>query len=296
MNGFHEFPIPFIAGLFGLLSVAWNRGRRLTRDIGTRDSVPLHLTLLALGWIAYLPQLVTRGGLPHYFAPSAPVFSALAAGIVGSLWSRRTLRRFVVPAMAAMVMLQGAAFYTDTGWTQSRAPLDALRSVADVVRRVTPPEKRVVTLDLAVTVEAHRKTPDELAMGPWSYWRTIDFEEASRLRVLRTDMFWWLLFRSDVSTVVLTDFSVGVLLDGALFGCRSRPFSEQELKWAFPELTGFDLVEIAIVPSFGPTYILQRNETPREYPRLPVGWVRPSCQDLTERSPYRSPITSGETR
>lgn len=288
MRGFHEFPVPFLAGLFGLSYLAWNRSGGLFRSVGTNVASPLYLhTLLALGWTAYLPQLVTRVVFPHYFVPSAAVLSAFAAGVVGSLWSRRRLRRIVFPLGASLVFLQWAAYYTGDWWSEHPPPFDALRSTAEVVRSVTPENERVFTLDLTVTVEAHRNTPDELAMGPWSYWRTLDHEEASRLGVVRTDSIWWLLLRSNVSTVVLTDFSLGVLLKGTMFGCVAQPLSEQELKWAIPELSRFDLVEVTTLPEFGPTYILRKAKAPAEPPRLPVGWVRPRCEDLATRSPYR---------
>ncbi len=286
-----EFPVTFLAGVAGLAAVG---AAGVARSRGRRDiPLPVRQTaiLVFLGWTVYAAQFVPRWVWPEYFVPSAAVFAALGASLMARLAARSETARIAAPILAALLSVQLLQFYagyvdmSDAG----SGNLGLVRSLGTAVRDVTPAGKTVVTLDSLTTLESGRRMPVQLTMGVFGYWPRIDFSEAQEHKIVTDYSYWWLISHPDVATVVLSDLTLTLVLEGHVGPCRpSEPLSADELKAAIPELAGFELARVwdpdSKAPFLnGPFYFFGRQPGPPEpSPPLPVGWTRPTCKDLVE--------------
>jgi hypothetical protein len=260
-----QFPVAFAAGLAGcawLGVAAWRWLRRRT-VVGAGVS-PL-LVLFGLAAASYLPQLAPRHTYDLYFVPSAAVI-AIAVAIVVGRW-RASLANVTpaVIAVIALIFLQVLSFSTgDALYTRgSDTDGERLRTVARVVHDVTPSGRQVITLDLAVALEAHREVPDEFSMGIFAYYPRLSDNAARHHGVVNERLFRALLERHDVSTVVLSDLVLGIMFERHWGGLEpNRVLSEAELQRLIPELSQFRLTFTGppLARGFGgPTYVLTRR-------------------------------------
>ncbi len=260
-----RFPVTFAAGLLGSLwagvaALRWLRWRRVVEP----GAWPA-LALVGLAMACFLPLLAPRTFNDIYFVPSA-VLIAIAVAIVVGRW-RASLADTTPAVIAAVVLvsLQLLPFNADYGqYTRGNDPdLARLRAVAQAVRDATPPGKQVVTLDLAVALEAGRDVPDELSMGIFAYYPQQPDDVARRRGLVNLRLFRGLLNRPNVSAAVLSDYSLGVLLSRC--SCAYSPnrvLTEAELKGLIPELSQFRL-SFTGPPLYGgfsrgSTYVLRR--------------------------------------
>ncbi|TAK62799.1 MAG: hypothetical protein EPO22_07135 [Dehalococcoidia bacterium] len=259
-----QFPMAFAAGVTGGVWLGVTAWRWLRVRTVVAYSPPI--VLFGLAAASYLPQFAPRHTYDVYFVPSAAVI-AIAVAIVVGRW-RESLADVtpVAIVIAALIGLQALWFSTGFALHARSSDTDGerLRTVARVVHDETPPGQEVITLDLAVALEAHRDVPDELSMGIFAYYPRLSDEAARQHGVVNERLFRALLERPAVSTVVLSDPVLGIMFKRQWGGFEPlRDLSEAELQRLIPELSRFRLTYTGppIYAGFGggSTYVLSRR-------------------------------------
>ena len=110
---------------------------------------------------------------------------------------------------------------------KAQTSLANLRTAAVWVRGATKSTDLLLTEDAYLAVEAGRRVPQGLELGPFSYYPDMDRERAARLRVLNREMMWRLLKSTPAPVAALSEWSFAI---GAPAVAELSP-EEQETLW-----------------------------------------------------------------
>ena len=159
------------------------------------------LTVLIVAW------LFRRGTNPVRQAG----FAVLAAGMV---------------SMSSPMLQQWAVYGQDRFWSvkKERTELSKLRFMAEEINLLDPGGSTLLTQDLYLAVEAGRKVPEGLEMGPFSYFPDLSTAEAKARHVMNTEMLEQLLASAPTEVAAFSGYAFAV----AAPKCDEVPFDRQK--------------------------------------------------------------------
>ena len=159
------------------------------------------LTVLIVAW------LFRRGGVPVRLAG----FAVLAAGMVSA---------------SSPMLQQWMVYGQDRFWShpKERTELSKLRFMAEEINLLDPGGSMLLTQDLYLAVEAGRKVPEGLEMGPFSYFPDLPTNEARARHVMNTETLEKLLADAPANVAAFSGYAFAI----AAPKCDEVPFERQK--------------------------------------------------------------------
>jgi hypothetical protein len=190
-------------------------------------------TLPGLLWMAVAALTLVHGAAPFpyedYQVFVYPLFAAALAVGVSRLGGRRSGCAASAPAAGTRVaglclavsLLAAFASPINQAWfvagpdrvwwpLKPRTALQTLRVAADWVRRATGPADLLLTQDTYLAVEAGRRVPDGLEMGPFSYCPEMPAARAARLHVLNADAMQALILSAPAPVAAFSEWAFAI--------------------------------------------------------------------------------------
>jgi hypothetical protein len=243
--------------LFGAALVAWRlwAPRRAETDSAGEGEEPRWpgLWLLSFGAV-FGVQLLSPYPYDDYQVPVVPLLAAaVAAGAVRvtpAPW--RAALVWVAAACAFMAVVASPMnqdwflLRQDRFWVVKRSPSDLakLRRVAAQLREEVPAGGELLTQDTYLAVEARRRVPAGLEMGPFGYFPELDDATAQRCHVLNRAGLLRLLGKTDAPLAAFSGYALAI---GAPSMRELSPEAQAELWQAVA--SRYDPVET--IPDFG---------------------------------------------
>ena len=159
------------------------------------------LTVLIVVWV------LRRGVSPIRQAG----FAVLAAGMVSA---------------SSPMLQQWAVYGQDRFWShpKERTELSKLRFMAEEINLLDPGGSTLLTQDLYLAVEAGRKVPAGLEMGPFSYFPDLSSDAARARHVMNTEMLEKLLADAPANVAAFSGYAFAI----AAPKCDEVPFDRQK--------------------------------------------------------------------
>ncbi len=159
------------------------------------------LTVLIVVWV------LRRGVSPIRQAG----FAVLAAGMVSA---------------SSPMLQQWAVYGQDRFWShpKERTELSKLRFMAEEINLLDPGGSMLLTQDLYLAVEAGRKVPAGLEMGPFSYFPDLSSDAARARHVMNTEMLEKLLAAAPANVAAFSGYAFAI----AAPKCDEVPFDRQK--------------------------------------------------------------------
>ena len=138
-------------------------------------------------------------------------FAVLAAGMV---------------SMSSPMLQQWAVYGQDRFWSvkKERTELSKLRFMAEEINLLDPGGSTLLTQDLYLAVEAGRKVPEGLEMGPFSYFPDISTAAAKSRHVMNTELLEQLLASAPTEVAAFSGYAFAI----AAPKCDEVPFERQK--------------------------------------------------------------------
>lgn len=213
---------PVVLGVAAALGVVWVVKRDWLKE-QERDDARLPLLGLMLASVAGVGLVHWAAPFPYddYQVTLAPLLATvLAVGLV------RVADRLqaVVPATVVLGLISvvgvcGSPMIQnwfirgqDRIWwrMKTRPPLAVLQSVAREVKAMAGADRRLLTQDLYLAVEAGLEVPDGMALGPFCYYPGWDTARAGRLHVLNRERLAALLEQDPPSIAVFSGYGLAI--------------------------------------------------------------------------------------
>jgi len=188
------------------------------------------------------------GGVSEEKASRAAWFALLVAGLA---------------SFSSPLLQEWATYDQDRFWSQKKemTELAKVRAVGAEIEALDPGGKDLLTQDLYLAVETGRRVPDGLEMGPFSYFDSLNDEEAARLHVMNPGRLAALLEAAPCRVAACSGYTFAI----AVPKCEETPYDVQRGYWERLR-KHYDLV--ATEPRFGqnatPLLLLERKEAPSE--------------------------------
>ncbi len=93
---------------------------------------------------------------------------------------------------------------------KEKSDLDLLREAADYVREYSPEGSTLLTQDIYLAVEADRRVPAGMEMGPFCYYPELSREQAEKLHLLNKEMLLELLETSDAPLAAFSGYGLAI--------------------------------------------------------------------------------------
>ena len=163
--------------------------------------------LMGVLTVLIVAALLRRGAAPVRLAG----FAVLAAGMVSA---------------SSPLLQQWMVYGQDRFWsvTKERTELSKLRFMAEEINLLDPGGSMLLTQDLYLAVEAGRRVPAGLEMGPFSYFPNLSESEAKTRHVLNTEMLERLLRSAPSEVAAFSGYAFAI----AAPTCEEVPFERQK--------------------------------------------------------------------
>jgi hypothetical protein len=99
---------------------------------------------------------------------------------------------------------------------KTHTPLAQLRLAADIVNKNSPRDSLLLTQDTYLAVEARRRVPAGLEMGPFSYFPGMDRSRAERLRVMNHERMVELLHTTEAPVAAFSGYGLSIASPGVV--------------------------------------------------------------------------------
>jgi hypothetical protein len=241
--------------LFGVALAAWQAWTPRRDDTPAADARPSWPGLWLLSFAAvFAVQLLSPYPYDDYQVPIFPLLAA-AVAVLAVQATADALRPAVVWVAVAGAILAAVAspinqdwflLRQDRFWAVKRAPSDLakLRQVGRQLREIAPADRPLLTQDTYLAVEARRRVPAGLELGPFGYFPELDDAKAARCRVLNRAGLLRLLRQTDAPVAAFSGYALAI---GAPSMKELSPEAQSELWQAVADR--YD--QIDTVPDFG---------------------------------------------
>jgi hypothetical protein len=250
------------------LFLRWRDGWRPSLA-GLAEWPTAQLLMLALAAFLFLPHLALEALQPFYFVPAFPIVALMAASAIhrlGSVLSPRPEWMILPSLVAALLLIEGLTFasaFPDRINTADPHLLE-LREAAKYLKSAVPSEKRVVTFDTSVVLEANRRVANGLEMAQFSFWPGFKTSDARHYGVVNHEILRELVASDDTGAVVFSDMDQIVIASTNPYPAPPDAEQRELLSYeVFPELEEeYRLAkEFSHFGQFGDTlYILVRTD------------------------------------
>ena len=190
----------------------WMMGLSFAAVFGLQLSAPFpyddyQVPLMGVLTVVIVAWYLRRGASPLRQA----AFAVLVAGMASA---------------SSPLLQQWMAYGQDRFWSvkKERSELSKLRFMAEEINLLDPGGTQLLTQDLYLAVEAGRKVPEGLEMGPFSYFPGLSEAEARTCRVLNTEMLERLLAAAPTEVAAFSGYAFAI----AAPTCDEVPFDRQK--------------------------------------------------------------------
>ena len=199
-------------GFDGARNFLWMMGLSFAAVFVLQLSAPFpyddyQVPLMGLLTVSIIVWVFRRGVSPVRQAG----FAVLAAGMV---------------SVSSPLLQQWMVYGQDRFWsvTKERTELSKLRFMAEEINLLDPGGTTLLTQDLYLAVEAGRKVPAGLEMGPFSYFPDLSSNEARARHVMNTEMLEKLLADAPANVAAFSGYAFAI----AAPKCDEVPFDRQK--------------------------------------------------------------------
>ena len=238
---------------FGVAVAAWQLWS--PRSVPAVTDRPRWPTLWLASFVAvFIIQLLSPYPYDDYQVPVMPLLAAAVAALAARLTSAvlRPALVWVAVAGAAMAAISSPMnqewfmLRQDRFWVVKRSPTDLakLQQAGKMIRANVPSGRMLLTQDTYLAVEAARRVPAGLEMGPFGYFPELDDATAARCHVLNRAGLLRALHQTDAPLAAFSGYAFAI---GAP-AMRELPAEAQKELWQ-AVMERYDLIET--VPDFG---------------------------------------------
>ena len=196
----------------GIRAFLWIMGLSFAAVFTLQLSAPFPYDDYQVPVMGVLTVLIAAWFLRRGMAPlRQAVFAVLAAGMVSA---------------SSPMLQQWAVYGQDRFWSvkKERTELSKLRFMAEEINLLDPGGGTLLTQDLYLAVEAGRKVPEGLEMGPFSYFPGISSGEARARHVLNTEMLEDMLASAPAEVAAFSGYAFAISAPK----CDEVPFDRQK--------------------------------------------------------------------
>ena len=252
-----------------LLILRWCGGLRPEKSA---DESPVP-SLASLAWLSVAVVTAVHFSAPFPYEDYQCVIFPVFVAALSSAWVRamapvlpaERASPFVVGMLGVVLLLGvGSAFSSpinqdwfvrgrDRIWwrLKDRPDLMVLRQAGAWVRSHSKPSDLLLTQDTYLAVEAHRRVPRGLEMGPFSYYPEWSRKQAKQLHVLNRDMMRELLAAAPAPLAAFSGYGLSIRSPEI----SELPDVEQRALWSLVEQR---YQEVLTVPHFGQAHTTLR--------------------------------------
>lgn len=217
-------------------------------------------------WTAAAAITAVHIGAPvpyeDYQVMAMPLFAAALVLAVFRVTGEGPVRPWLAAALLLASMAAAFSSPINQGWfiqgrdriwwrLKDEPPLKKLQRVAAEIRATTKPDDRILTQDMYVAVEAGRRVPAGLELGPFSYYPGWTDDRCRRVHVVNTPMLTDLIRNSGAPVAALSGYSLSISCPSV----SELPQADQDRLWS--EVLGAYRPERE-VPNFGQAATLLR--------------------------------------
>ncbi len=227
------------AALWAVLVLA--RGFGLSRVAGEPDESPAPWLPRAL-WAAAAALTAVHIAAPvpyeDYQVMAFPLFAVALALAVFRGAGSGPVRAWICTAVLLASIAAACSSPINQGWfiqgrdriwwrLKDEPPLRKLQRVAAGIRGMTEPADRILTQDMYLAVEANRRVPSGLELGPFSYYPGWSDDRCQRVHVVNTPMLLALIRDAGAPVAALSGYSLSISCPAV----AELPQSEQDRLW-----------------------------------------------------------------
>jgi len=206
------FPLAIVltVSMTAFLISMWRGGWRPALA-GLGEWPTAHLAMLCLAALVFLPHLALASLQTFYFVPAFPILALMAAAAVhrlGSVLSPNPERVILPSLVGALLLIEALAFasYFPSVLNTVDPDIRELHDVGSYLKSAVPPDKRVVTFDTSVVVEANRRVPHGLEMDVFSFWPGLKTSDARHYGVVNGEILQELVADENTGAIVVGDY------------------------------------------------------------------------------------------
>ncbi len=210
LQAWYPLAVVLTVGLTAFLISMWRGGWRPS-VAGLGEWPTAHLAMLSLVGLIFLPNLALNALQPYYFVPAFPIAALMAASALhrlsGALHPHPEW--VILPSLVGtLLLIEALTFASIFPLTLNTVDPDivAIRNVGSYLKSVVPPDKRVVTLDTSVVLEANRRVPHGLEMDVFSLWSRFTTSDARRYGVVNREILQELVADENTGAIVVGEY------------------------------------------------------------------------------------------